>query len=267
MALYFCPLYSGSSGNCALVGTETTRILVDAGLTGKAIVSALDFVGQRPEGLSGIVITHEHTDHCKAAGILSRRFDIPIYANAGTWAAMVRTVGKIAPHNQRIFDSGRDFFLGNLEITPYSISHDAAEPVGFGFYAGGRRVVQMTDLGYVSADVLDFATGADLVLMEANHDLVMLENGPYPAVLKRRIAGRRGHLSNDAAGELACELARRGTRQFILGHLSGENNTEEIAFETVESTLVQQGAKVGIAGDVQLHMAHRQRVADVFRLE
>lgn len=264
---HYCPLYSGSSGNSALIAGGGVRLLVDAGLSGKAIVSALQSVGQDPAKLDGILITHEHSDHIKGAGVLSRKYNLPIYANADTWAAMRPKIGEIAPQNIRIFSTGHDFFLGQLGVLPYSISHDAADPVAFSFSHGSLRIAQLTDLGHVTREVIEVAGGADLVLLEANHDPELLAKGSYPAQLKRRILSRKGHLSNDAAAALCCDLCDRGSKRFILGHLSGENNNETLAFNTVKSALQQYGCSVCEDGDVQLYMAHRDRTSDVFILK
>ena len=265
--MYYCPLYSGSSGNCAWIATGRSRLLVDAGLSGKAIETALAALKQNPHALQGILITHEHQDHTRGAGVLSRRLGIPIYANEATWEAMGRDLGKIAPQHRRVFGSNQEFYLGDLEVYPYSISHDAADPVGFAFHHNGRRVVQMTDLGRYDSRIVDIAAGADLVLVEANHDPTLLEQGPYPQHLKRRIRSHQGHLSNQEAGALCGELLNRGTHRFILGHLSGENNSEQLAYDTVCRELHRQGCQVGQQGDAQVFMAHRDRVTEVFRLD
>ena len=265
--MYYCPLYSGSSGNCALIATDQSRLLIDAGLSGKAIEAALAQVGQNPHALDGILITHEHKDHIRGAGILSRRYNLPIYANELTWAAMKADLGSVAPQNMRVFRSNHDFFVGNLEVHPYSISHDAADPMAYCFHHHGRRIAQMTDLGHYNREIIDIVAGADLVLVEANHDPELLKNGPYPAYLKRRVHSRKGHLSNQDAGQLCCELVNTGTRRFILGHLSGENNSEQLAYDTVIQQLTNHGCIVGHSGDAQVFMAHRDRVGDVFRLD
>lgn len=265
MTIAYCPLFSGSSGNAAVLRSEKTQLLIDAGLSGKTITGAMEQYGFRPQELRGILITHEHSDHIKGAGILSRKLDIPIYANAATWQAMEGSIGPVAARNVRIFRTGEEFFVGDVNVTPYSISHDAAEPVGYSFCCKGRKIAQMTDLGYAPQSVLEAVSGAELLLLESNHDIEMLKTGSYTYALKKRILGQKGHLSNEAAGDVCLELAKRGVRRFILGHLSRENNLEELAYATVCGTLQGAGALVG--KDVQLYMAHRDRPAGVFELE
>ncbi|MBO4563547.1 MAG: MBL fold metallo-hydrolase [Clostridia bacterium] len=259
----FSPLFSGSSGNCSVISSAGTNILVDAGMPGRAIVSALSDVNIDPHDISAIVVTHEHSDHIKGIGILSRRFDIPVYANEGTWTAMSPFIGDIAMKNIRTFVTGQNFYIGDIDLTPFRTSHDAAEPVGYSFFNKGVRIVYMTDTGCVPEALRDTASGADLLFLESNHDVDMLKHGPYPYQLKRRILSDRGHLSNAAAGELLNKLYPTGVRRVILAHLSRENNTEQIAYNAVRQSL----AEGGIAErDLFLAVAHRDRVTGVFEL-
>ncbi|MBO4848540.1 MAG: MBL fold metallo-hydrolase [Clostridia bacterium] len=259
----FSPLFSGSSGNCSVISTGGTTVLIDAGMPGKAIVSALADVGVDPHDISAIVVTHEHSDHIKGIGIISRRFDIPVYANEGTWRAMSPFIGDIAMKNIRTFVTGQNFYIGDIDLTPFRTSHDAAEPVGYSFFHKGRRIVYMTDTGCAPESLRETAAGADLLFLEANHDIDMLKNGPYPYQLKRRILSDKGHLSNAAAGELLNKLYPTGVRRVILAHLSRENNTETIAYNTVRHSLEEGGIA---EKDVFLAVAHRDRVTGVFEL-
>lgn len=255
MELRFCPLFSGSSGNALYLGCENTHILIDAGMSGAKITAEMERVGLSPTDLSGILVTHEHSDHIAGVGILSRKYDIPIYANEGTWAAMRSKLGNINERNILIFETGADFHVGHLDITPFSIPHDAAEPVGYSFYAGRSKLSIATDLGVVKESWLRHIEESDLVLLESNHDIDMLKAGRYPYDLKRRILGSKGHLSNDAAGKAALELVRRGVRTIILGHLSGENNFPELAYQSVSCVLQAEGIEPG--RDVMLSVASR----------
>ena len=259
----FSPLFSGSSGNCSLIDAGKTSLLIDAGLTGKAIVSALSEVGEEPGSLSGILITHEHIDHVKGVGVLSRKYDLPVYANEATWEAMSPLIGPIPMRNIRTFVTGQNFYIGDLDITPFPTSHDAAEPVGYTLFSKGRRIVYMTDTGYVPESLRERAAGADLLFLESNHDVEMLKNGPYPYPLKRRILSEKGHLSNDTAGALLTKLYTTGVRRTILAHLSRENNTERIAYATVRGAL--DGAQIP-EKDFFLTVAHRDRVTGIFEL-
>lgn len=259
----FSPLYSGSSGNCSVVSSGKTNILVDAGMTGKAITSALSDVGVDPKSLSAIVVTHEHSDHIKGIGILSRKYDIPVYANEGTWRAMHPLVGDVAMKNIRTFVTGQNFYIGDVDLTPFPISHDAAEPVGYAFFNKGVRLVYMTDTGCVTEALRETAAGADLLFLESNHDLDMLKNGPYPFQLKKRILSEKGHLSNAVAGSTLVKLYSTGVRRVILAHLSRENNTEPIAYSTVRQSLTDGGIA---EKDFFLAVAHRDRVTGIFEL-
>ena len=259
----FSPLFSGSSGNCSIVSTDKTNILIDAGMTGKAITSALMDVDVDPADIDAIVVTHEHSDHIKAIGILSRKFDIPVYANEGTWKAMAPLIGDVAMRNVRTFVTGQNFYVGDVDLTPFPTSHDAAEPVGYSFSNRGIRIVYMTDTGRVTEALRETAAGADLLFLESNHDVDMLKNGFYPYPLKKRILSDRGHLSNDAAAELAKKLYTTGVRRIILAHLSRENNTEPIAYSTVRSALTESGIP---EREVFLTVAHRDRVTGIFEL-
>ncbi|MGI6168684.1 MAG: MBL fold metallo-hydrolase [Christensenellales bacterium] len=241
--MIFCPLFSGSSGNASYIAAGDTALLLDAGMSARMIVSALKQIGADPSGLKGILVTHEHTDHSKGVGTLSRKFDIPVYANAKTFEAMEKKIGPIAGKNIRIFNTNQDFYIRDIGVYPCEIPHDAADPVGFCFYAGGHKVSVMTDLGYVTGKVFDAAARSDVLMLEANHDVEMLQNGPYPGYLKKRILGRRGHLSNELAGKTLAAFCKAGVGRIFLGHLSEKNNTEQLAYQTVASILHQQGIR------------------------
>lgn len=265
MEMTFCPLYSGSSGNCLYVEYGETRVLVDAGKSGKAIAEALAYIGVQPEKLSGILITHEHNDHIQGAGVLSRRYHLPVYATAGTWEAMSGKLGLMPGELRRVFDKTQDFYVGQLGVAPFAIPHDAADPVGFRLWGGQASVATATDLGYFSATVRDAVSGSDLVLLESNHDPDLLRQNPhYSAALKRRILGRYGHLSNQACAEALVQLAATGVKNVILGHLSGENNRPELALSTSENYAELEGLRLG--EDLHLDLAWRDRVGGVYTL-
>ena len=263
MQLTFCPLFSGSSGNSAYVECGNTRLLIDAGLTGKAVVEALSQIQVLPETLNGILITHEHSDHVKAAGILSRKYRIPIYANEGTWEGMHKLVGDVWPGQRRVFNTNEDFFIGDVDISPFAIPHDARDPVGYRVFAGGHSVATATDMGYLTKDVLKRISGSDVVLLESNHDPdMLLQNPRYSKTLKRRILGRQGHLSNEACAEGILQLYETGVRNVVLGHLSAENNTPELALSTAVKYAEEKGILVG--QELCIDMAWRDRVGGVY---
>lgn len=260
----FCSLFSGSSGNSIFVAAGSTRLLIDAGLSAKKIIEALCSIGEKPSELSAILISHEHSDHIKGAGILSRKFNLPIHASEGTWKGMEQLIGPVLESNKVIFASYAPFQIGDIMVTPFPIPHDANEPVGYSFSAAGRKVTVATDIGHINLELLSCMEDSDLLLLESNHDIEMLRVGPYPWHLKRRIAGNRGHLSNDAAGEVIAYMAERGTKHFLLGHLSKENNFPELAYQTVCNALCEKSLQAGT--DVMLEVVLRDRVGKVIEL-
>lgn len=265
MSLTLCPLFSGSSGNALFVTDGQTRILVDAGLSGKTVIEALESIGQDPGKLDAVLVTHEHSDHIKGAGILSRKYHLPIYATGGTWRAMEGKLGKIQPECRMEFDKTEDFYIGSLGVVPFGIPHDAADPVGYRFYQGNASAATATDIGYFSSSLKDALKGTDLLLLESNHDPDMLKVNPhYSADLKRRILGRHGHLSNDQCAEAMVDLVNGGTRNFILGHLSGENNTPELALKTNELRMEIEGMRLG--EDVWIDLAWRHQVGRIYTI-
>ncbi len=260
----FCSLYSGSSGNAIFVASGETRLLVEAGLSGKRIIEALCSIGEKPSDISAILVSHEHSDHIRGAGILSRKFNLPIYASEGTWRGMEHMIGPVLECNKRVFSSYAPFDIGEITVTPFSIPHDANEPVGYSFSTSGKKVTIATDIGHISMELLNNFMDSDLLLLESNHDLEMLKVGPYPWPLKKRIAGEHGHLSNDAAGEVIAYMAENGTKQFLLGHLSKENNFPELAYQTVCNALCEKKLKAGT--DYTLDVAQRDRVGRVIEI-
>ena len=239
----FCPLFSGSSGNATYIATEDCALLIDVGLPASTIEKALRQNGIDPSSIGGILVTHEHSDHIAGLGPFSRRYDVPVYANLPTWDAMNSKVGAVATKNARVFTNGQDFYIGDMGIRPFSTPHDSASSVGYSLFYKGKQFTYMTDIGCFSASLLEEAKGADLVFLESNHDLDMLKNGKYPAYLKRRILSNRGHLSNKDAGDALIKLCESGVRRVMLGHLSRENNTEDVARDTALAALIGHGIK------------------------
>ncbi|TDT63254.1 MBL fold metallo-hydrolase [Fonticella tunisiensis] len=257
----FCSLYSGSSGNSLYVATERTKILVDAGLSGKKIQDGLKEIGVNPCEVDAILITHEHDDHIKSAGILSRRFNIPIYANTKTWEAMIDFIGDIREENIKVFESNVPYEIKDLTVIPFSIPHDAADPTGYSFVHGKNKISIATDIGHASEGVKNNIKDSDLILLESNHDVEMLKVGPYPYPLKRRVLGDSGHLSNEDAGKTIVEILNSKIKKVILGHLSKTNNYPELAYRTVLSILQMNGVRDG--EDVEIDLAYRDRVGRI----
>jgi phosphoribosyl 1,2-cyclic phosphodiesterase len=256
-----CSLFSGSSGNCIFVSYNETSVLIDAGVSGKRIEEALKGIGESFDTIKGIFITHEHSDHINGAGIIARRYKIPIYANPVTWKAMRPFIGKILPEYIRQIDVGEDFLLGDIGIRSFPIPHDAACPVGYNLFIEGKKLTIATDIGHMSSELMANLEKSDMVLLESNHDIEMLRTGRYPWPLKQRILGDNGHLCNDMAGKVVANLAENGTKTFLLGHLSQENNFPELAYKTVCNALLERS--INPVEDVYLEVALRDRASKV----
>lgn len=263
MSLRFCSLASGSSGNCHMITDEDSYILIDAGLSGKQIQGKLQEIDIDPHRISAIIISHEHSDHIQGAGILSRRFNIPIYANEGTWRGMEAKLGKLTKDNIKTFETTKLFSIGNIQVKPYSISHDANEPVGFCLESQGFKISIATDLGCITEAITSEIKDSNLVVLESNHDVEMLKAGSYPYYLKRRILSDEGHLSNDAAGYAIVELVKNNVKNILLAHLSKENNFPELALVTVKNIL--EANQINIGRDLILDLAHRERVSNMYQ--
>lgn len=257
-----CSIASGSSGNCIYIGSGGHHILIDAGISGKRVEAGLNTLSITGQDLDGILITHEHSDHIKGLGVLARKYGIPIYATPGTTAAIQAEtgIGKIDTGLFREIHADEEFVIGDLEISPFRISHDAAEPVAYRVACGEKSMAVATDLGIYSDYTVDKLQGLDVLLLEANHDIHMLEVGAYPYYLKRRIAGEKGHLSNESAGKLLCRVLHDRLKAIQLGHLSKENNYAELAYETVKLELMLGDTPYQL-GDFPLSVARRDEVS------
>lgn len=252
----FLSLVSGSSGNASLAKNENTTILIDCGLSAKRICSLLDEICISPTEIDAILITHEHTDHITGAGVMSRRFDIPVYATQKTHQSM--NIGPIKEYNTKIINSGCEFQVGSFFINPFSISHDAADPVCYSLHDDKKKYSVLTDTGIISPEIFKSVAESDYIMLEANHDVDMLMYGDYPFSLKKRIASDKGHMSNDYAAQCAIKLIENNTKNIMLSHLSNNNNTPEIAYKTVESVLLKNG--VDVINDIKLSVANRYEV-------
>lgn len=230
-----CVLASGSGGNAVFISDGRTAILVDAGLSGLEIERRMAAIGVDPKSLDALVVSHEHADHVRGVGILCRRHRLPLYISPKTHQAALPQLGAIKDH--RPFACGEAFSIGSITLHPFTLSHDARDPSGFTFTAGGRKLGLATDLGVATAMVRDRLRGCDALILEANHDPEMLINGSYPWPVKQRIKGRSGHLSNDQSMQLLAELDHAGLLHVVLAHLSRENNTPERALSTVGNAL------------------------------
>lgn len=263
----FFSVASGSSGNCICLGSDQCHVMIDAGISGKRIEEGMNTYDYTTSDMDGVLITHEHSDHIQGLGVVARKYGLPIYATKGTADAILQSssVGKIDPSLFHVIEAGKTFFIGNLEIYPMSISHDAADPVAYLVSDGRHRVGVVTDLGYYDDDIVSHMEDLDALLLEANHDIHMLQVGAYPYPLKQRILGERGHLSNETSGQLLGQILHDGMQHILLGHLSKENNYDELAYETVRLE-ISLGDNPYRGNDFPIEVAKRDRPSSLIRL-
>jgi len=240
----FCSLASGSAGNCAFVATEKTRILVDCGLSQRELRKRLKLIGEDVERIDGVLITHEHGDHVAGVPVLrdNRAFPGVFYLASILHEAEQINCGQ----RVEVFDAGKRFTVGDIEVQSFLVPHDAVDPVGFWFRSGGIKVAFTTDLGFIPDSVAYHLEGADLVFIEANHDTDMLKVGPYPFSVKQRVMSRMGHLSNEHIAEFIEKRLDRGTSHLVLGHLSEQNNHPAIVEMTAREALDARGIKASL---------------------
>ena len=262
-----CSIASGSSGNCIYVGSEATHLLVDVGISGKRTESGLNSLGINASELDGILITHEHADHISGLGVLARKYGIPIYATSGTIDA-IRTTTSLGKLDKELFHevhADEKLTIKDLSINPMRISHDAAEPVAYRVGYGKQKVGICTDLGVYNDYTVECLKGMDAILIEANHDVNMLQVGPYPYYLKQRILGERGHLSNENSGRLLSRIIHDKLQAIVLGHLSKENNLPELAYEAVRMEITM-GDNPYNANDFYMQVANRSDVSPIIEI-
>ena len=257
-----CSIASGSSGNCICAGSDTCHVLIDAGISGKRIEAGLNSIDLKTADMQAVLITHEHIDHIAGLGVVARRYGIPMYATEGTINAILNTksVGKIDESLFHVIEPEVDFTVGDLTIEPISISHDAAEPVAYKIRQQEKAMAVMTDLGKFDDHIVDRLQNLDVLLLEANHDVRMLQAGAYPYPLKQRILGDRGHLSNELSGQLLGQVLHDNFKHIVLGHLSKENNYPELAYETVRLE-VEAGENPYKGDDFPMFVAKRDEVS------
>lgn len=260
----FTSIASGSSGNCTYVGSDNTHILVDAGISKKRIEEALSKLELCFNDISAIFVTHEHTDHISALRTILKKHDIPVYATRGTIKGIKNSDKKNEMAEGRFVTVRADeaVVVGDMIVNPMTISHDALEPCGYRVYCGDRKIGIATDLGCFNDYTVECLKDCDALLLEANHDVRMLQTGPYPYVLKSRILGDKGHLSNDKSGELLSRLLSDRLKGIFLGHLSMENNMPEIAYETVRFEIETSDVPFG-GNDFPIMVADRAVMSPV----
>ncbi len=248
MPILFQILASGSKGNAMLIAAPKTRILLDAGLSAKELVKRLEKTPVNPRDLDGVLLSHEHSDHTRGVGPLSRRFNLPVYCSQGTLENLPPKTGRPAQSN--MFQTGRTFSIGDLSIHPFSISHDAQDPAGFVIEHEKTRIGVCTDIGVVTHLVRERLKGCDALIIEANHDVKMLMDGPYPLPLKQRIRGNHGHISNDESKKLVMDLHHPKLKRVFLAHLSEVNNHPKLVLESfteITETLHWNGTRLDVA--------------------
>lgn len=258
---------SGSSGNCIYIGSDNTHILIDAGISRKRIVEGLKKADLSMSDISGVFITHEHSDHIKALGVMGRKDALPVYGTPGTIRG-IRSSSSLGEIPQDIFmdvlpDS--EICINDLRIRPFRTSHDANEPVAYTVSCGNDKAAVITDLGKYDDYIIENLKDSRAILVEANHDIRMLQTGSYPYYLKERILGDRGHLSNEASGRLMCELVHDRLECILLGHLSKENNYEKLAYETVKLE-IDMGDNEYSADDFKMSVAPRDIPSEIIEI-
>ena len=246
MTLRFSVLASGSTGNAFYIESNKTRLLIDAGLSGKQIDRLFNEVDLDPNQLDGILVTHEHSDHIKGLGIVARKYNLPIYANEKTWNAMEHQLGKLTTDQKFHFAANSVKTFADMDVESFSVSHDAADPMFFTFRHNDKKVALVTDLGYVSERIKDTIKGADAYVFESNHDVSMLQMGSYPWSVKQRILGDSGHVSNEDCGLALCDVIDHNTKRVYLAHLSKDNNMKDLARMSVDQVLRERGIEMNL---------------------
>lgn len=265
MSIKFCSLSSGSSGNCQYIETENTKILIDAGFSGKRIETLLSSIGVNPATLDAIFVTHEHIDHSMGVGVLSRRYDLPIYANENTWIGMEPIIKKVKEKNTKAFITEENLHIKDLTIYPFHVSHDALEPVGYVIFYKNVKLSIVTDTGWVNDNMKNKIKNSNLYFMESNHDTQMLRDGSYPWSLKQRIMSNKGHLSNHDAGNVLGDVLSGNNEIVLLAHLSADNNIPRLAYDTVRMSILEQGLDVD--KDIRLGMSFRDKTTCIYTLD
>lgn len=265
MALTFCSFASGSSGNCYLVGSDDTKLLIDVGITGKRVLEGLAENQMTVEQVDGILLTHEHADHVKSIRMIGKMAEkATVYGSLGT----LNQIEEKVPSGRTRTLPTDEFYIGDILVKPFHLSHDAAEPMGYSFAKEGKQISIVTDTGCVTEEIFSHIKEADLLIMEANHEVNILKMGSYPYNLKRRILGDEGHLSNEATGHCICkmleELAGEKIPKVVLAHLSNENNTPKQAYLTIRNILFEKD--YFIDKHLKMDIIPRDKVSEVMEV-
>lgn len=239
MSVKFLPVASSSKGNCTYIASDSTNILIDCGLTGKRTADILSKSSVDIEKVNALFITHEHKDHIGGVGVLARKYKIPIYATSKTWEYIERneSIGKVDDRLKNYVYKEEHCIINDIKVVPFGVSHDAVDTVGYNVFVEDKKVSVCTDIGVVTDNVIDKLSNSNILLVESNHDINMVEKGSYPFMLKKRILGSKGHLSNASCAELLLTIESSKLSHIFLGHLSEENNKPILALDTVKNTL------------------------------
>ncbi len=261
--LNFCSLYSGSSGNCLFVESENTKLLIDSGVSLKKIENGLEALNVPSSSLDGILVTHEHSDHVQSLGNMSKKYNLPVFANSQTFDAMPKQTDKITTENIKKISIDEKFFINDIEVNAFSIPHDAANPCGFTLTCGNDKISIATDIGHITNDILKKLEGSSFILLESNYDTEVLKYSKYPFNLKKRIAGPTGHLSNEMAGKVINYLIHDNLKTAMLGHLSKESNFPELAYQTVVDEIMGAGTDIN---NIKLSVASRDKIGQLIHI-
>lgn len=256
----FCNLYSGSSGNCSFLQSNDTRILIDCGVSMKKITTALSLMNIELNTIDGILVTHEHFDHISSLAMICKKYNIPVFSNAKTFDNINQD---IPSELKNVFNTDEKFEVGDLNIFPFHIPHDAADPCGFSISYNDKKISIATDIGHMESSIIDNLSGSSFVLLESNYEPNMLQYSRYPYYLKKRIVGPNGHLSNEDAGKTICSLVKNGVNNITLGHLSKSNNFPELAYQTVIDTMIS--SKVDVSS-LSLSVANRDKIDNIINI-
>ena len=264
MAFSICSIASGSNGNCYHIKTETTSLLVDAGISATRIVNGLNRCGTDPDKVNALFITHEHSDHISGLGAIANRIsNLQIFANRGTFSEIK---SQIARERREVFDTGEEMAVGDIKIQSFAVSHDTVDPVGYSFIHEGKMISIVTDTGVFTEEILSATADADILAIESNYDSKMLKNGRYPIFLKQRIMSTEGHLSNEQTGDAINEIMsiEKKPRCILLAHLSEENNRPQLAEKTVTEKLMEMDRYLG--RDYYLKPLLRDRMSAILEI-
>lgn len=258
---------SGSSGNCIYVGSENTHILIDAGISRKKILEGLKAADLSINDISAVFVTHEHTDHTKGLGVLTRKDNVPVYSTQGTIDGIFHTsgLGEMPKELFQVIEPDTEICVNDLSIHAFRVSHDANDPVAYTVSCGEKKAGVITDLGFYDDYIVDNLKGSQAMIVEANHDVNLLQVGSYPYYLKQRILGKKGHLSNEVSGKLINDLLNENVSSIMLGHLSKENNYDKLAFETVRLE-IDMSDNIYKAKDFDIEVAKRSEPSRIITL-